>query len=532
MLMIGNEKFHFLFLMERTLYSARYYIAFLCFGFLYFAIVEGIWGAGLGKWLKGLRVVRTNGRRPGIGRALIRIVVPILCIEVIRIPILLATISPNPINQLALTWPEIAVYMGTAYTFPWIPVLASFRARRENGFATLWDLASGTRVVIKPEGALRQSIEPAAPPDETTEAPEMIGPYQVISELVPGEWIVARDPVLRRQAWLLRRGSLEPSLARRNLSRHGRLRWLQKVEKAETTWDVYEATKGVPFPSLVEGGKLVSWSTLRHWLHDLTTELWAATGDQTLPDELSLDHVWITTQGNAVLLDEPWPEVKEESERTRVGSIDGQQRFLNSIAAYVESTSLPLHARPVLQNLEGGKFGKLSFLTGILRGLLDKPSEVSKGIRAGAIFMLSLYIWILLFVGFYTGEGFWEPYDSLGGILLVTTMLVLGVGALIQLAEVPFRTTLGHSLFGLAVVNADGERAERMRLLVRWAIAWIPLLVPMSLVAVLMNRGELTVAFSLASVLLLLWMGAAVYSVIHPNRGLHDRFSGTWVVRH
>ena len=79
--------------MERTLYSARYYIAFLSFGFLYFSIVEGIWGAGLGKRLKGLRVVRTNGRPPGIGRALIRILIPILCIEGVRIPLLMASIS-------------------------------------------------------------------------------------------------------------------------------------------------------------------------------------------------------------------------------------------------------------------------------------------------------------------------------------------------------------------------------------------------------------------------------------------------------
>jgi uncharacterized RDD family membrane protein YckC len=29
----------------------------------------------------------------------------------------------------------------------------------------------------------------------------------------------------------------------------------------------------------------------------------------------------------------------------------------------------------------------------------------------------------------------------------------------------------------------------------------------------------------------LLWIGAAVYAVIVPNRGLHDRLAGTWVVR-
>ena len=33
----------------------------------------------------------------------------------------------------------------------WIPVLLTLRARRENGYTTVWDLASGTRVVVMPK---------------------------------------------------------------------------------------------------------------------------------------------------------------------------------------------------------------------------------------------------------------------------------------------------------------------------------------------------------------------------------------------
>ena len=151
------------------------------------------------------------------------------------------------------------------------------------------------------------------------------------------------------------------------------------------------------------------WSTLRHWLHDLASELWAATGDRTLPAELSLDHVWVTEQGHAVLLDEPWPEVEAPAERIPVGDLAGQQRFLSAVAASVDSTSVPLHARPVLQNLEGGKFEKLSFLTGTLRGLLDRPAEVSRGIRAGSLFMLPLYLWIAVFVGYFHDKPWATP---------------------------------------------------------------------------------------------------------------------------
>jgi len=350
--------------------------------------------------------------------------------------------------------------------------------------------------------------------------------------MVPGKWIVATDPVLRRQVWLLRRESSEPTLARRTLARAGRLRWLQKVETAETTWDAFEAIQGVPFSSLIEGGKHLPWGTLRHWLHDLASELWDASGDRTLPAELSLDHVWIAAQGQAVLLDRPWPDVDKPAERIPVGDVAAQQRFLNAVAACVESTRLPLHARPVLKNLEDGKFEKLSFLAGTLRGLLNKPAEVSKGIRAGSIFMLPFYVWIMLFVGSYQGaEWLYEIIgDSVERIAMASAMLVLCAGALIQFLELPLRTTAGHATFRLAVVNAEGKLAGVARLLLRWAIVWLPLIVPMGLVALLLKNAE-GVVLIFALVWILLWIGAAIYSVIHPERGLHDRLAGTWVVR-
>ena len=526
MFSVGGEELLIRPLVERTLYSARYYLMLLSVGFLYFSIVEGIWGAGIGKRLKGLRVVRTNGRPPGIGRALIRILIPILCVEGVRIPLSMTFISDADWTGL-----QTVLFVVVANVCGWIPVLLILRARRENGYATVWDLVSGTRVVVKPKGTVRPSIETEARPEIPAEGADSLGPYRIIKEMVPGQWIVATDPVLHRQVWLLRRDSSELSLARRNLSRHGRLRWLQKVETAEATWDAFEAIQGVPFSNLVEGGKRVPWGTLRHWLHDLATELWDATRDQTLPAELSLDHVWITAQGHAVLLDNPWPDVNTPAEGIPVGDLAGQQRFLNAVAICIESTSLPLHSRPVLQNLADGKFEKLSFLTGTLRGILDKPAEVSRGIRAGAIFMLPLYVWILVFVGYFRGEKVQQWTDSPGGIVLISIMLILSAGALIQLLELPFRTTFSHLIFRLAVVNAKGKPADISQLLVRWAIVWLPLLLPMSVVALLIKRADLTAAYFSALVLLLLWISAAVYAVIHPNRGLHDRLAGTWVVR-
>jgi uncharacterized RDD family membrane protein YckC len=534
-------------LAERTLYSAKYYIMLFSFAFLYFAVSEGIWGAGLGKWLKGLRVVRANGRPPGFIRALIRILIPVGCVEVVRMLLMMLFIS-----DVNWTGMQVLLFISAAIICPWIAVLLTLSARRKNGFATVWDLASGTRVVVKPKGAVRPTIKPEARgslkgeafgdvssntghPQAALEAAtpsKSLGPYKIIKEMVPNKWFVAFDPVLRRRVWLLRRNSSELSLARRNLARPGRLRWLQKVETVENIWDAFEAIEGVPFSRLIEGGKLLAWSSLRHWLHDLASELWGATGDGTLPAELSLDHVWINTQGRAVLLDEPWPDITIHAERIEVKDLHGQQRFLNAVASCVELTSMPLHARGVLQNLADGKFEKLSFLTGILRGLLDKPAEVSRPIRAGSIFMLGFYVWVAVFVGYYQADKIQQWSDSLGWLVVISAMVVLGIIAMIQLLELSlFRNTASQSIFRLAVVDAKGLPAGRKALLRRWAIVWLPLFVPMLFVIPLIKRAELNAAFIIVVALLLLWIGAAVYAVIVPNRGLHDRLAGTWVVR-
>jgi len=525
MLFVGAEDLLVRPVIDRTLYSARYYLALWILGFLYFAIAEGIWGAGLGKRLKGMCVVGPNGRLPGVGRALLRILIPIGSVEGIRIPLTFMTLPRTEWTGLQSIW-----FIVAANICAWIPVLLTLRARRENGFATVWDRLSGTRVVIKPKGVARPSLAPAAQIKVPAEGAERLGPYRIIEKMIPDRWIVATDPVLRRRVWLLRRNGSELPASRRNLARPGRLRWLQKVETTEAVWDAFEATEGTAFANLIEGGKPVPWSDLRHWLHDLASELWEATGDETLPAELSLDHVWITRQGGAILLDEPWPGIAARAERLPVGDLAGQQRFLSAVAAHAESTSLPLHARGVLQNLKEGKFEKLSFFTGTLRGLLDRPAEVSRGIRAGAMFMLPAYVWILLLVGLYR-EGTAPWMHSPTQCAMVSALIVLGTIGLVQLVEFPFRSTAGHATYGLAVVDAKGRRASRLTLVRRWAIAWLPLLVALSFVALLIKQGDTTFALVTLLVVLALWIGAATTAVIHPHRGLHDRLANTWVVR-
>jgi hypothetical protein len=370
-----------------------------------------------------------------------------------------------------------------------------------------------------------------APLPEAARA-EALGPYRVLDEPVPGAWLVATDPVLRREVWLIRRGSAAPSTARRNLARAGRLRWLQEVVTPDATWDAFEAPRGRSLRELAGAGETVRWSMLRLWLHDLAEELGASAADSTLPAELSLDNVWITAEGRAILLDEPWPGATAGAERFAVASLAGRQRFLHAVAAHADTTRLPLHARPVLRNLERGKFEKNSFLTGTLRGLLERPAEVGRGVRAGSIFMLPLYVWVMIFVGAHEGAPWLHAIvgSSTARVALASALFVACCAALIQLLEAPFRFSFGHSIFRLAVIDDRGERAGLPRLLARWSIAWLPLLVPLALVLLLPGWNS-SLGAGAAAALLLLWSIATGAVLARPEGGLHDRLAGTRVVR-
>jgi hypothetical protein len=353
---------------------------FLTLPLVYYTICEGIWGAGLGKALLGFQIVRTDGQGPGFARAFFRIAI---------------------LHFLSNVGVQVATSSAFGYARPllyFLYFLGFVTMRRRNGFAAVWDLATGTRVVAKPRGAERPVIEVEEEPEVSVEEAATVGPYPVVEEIVPGEWIAADDPILRRRVWLRRRAGSAIAPARRDLARPGRSRWLHNVETPDANWDVFESQAGVPLRSLIAKEGHLPWESMRHWLHDLASEIALAAYDETLPPELSLDHVWITARGRAVLLDEPWPKTDDPAERIPVGDLAGQQRFLHTIAASVSPTTVPLHARPVLQSLAGGSFEKLSFLAGSLRSLVTKPATLDRQFRASSLLTVPLLILTLFII--------------------------------------------------------------------------------------------------------------------------------------
>jgi serine/threonine protein kinase len=657
------------FLSERTWTHFLRWIAFPSIGILYYTLCEGLWGAGIGKSLIGCQVIRSNGAPAGLWRCFSRILISHILFSIHLVVILLNYTGASFAAGLAEgpTTGEGGIQLIVGACLILAIFLSFMTMRRRNGLATLWDLATGTRVVQRPKGAERGVIDlpdRSLPPGDED---RRIGPFSITNEIVPGAWLEGQDPALRRRVWLRKRldsGSESGLTAtRRDLARPGRSRWLQGVRTADGDWDVFEAPAGIPLSELAHSDAPVTWRAMRHWLHDLASEVASAAKDETLPDVLSLDHVWITGHGRAILLDEVWPKIKQPAETTAVGNHAGRQRFLQSVAELVAPNTVPLHAREVLDNLASGSFEKLSFLAGSLRALLTKRITMDRWHRAASLLIFPAFLMMILPLKFQANKQMvysdipkhwtiwsavqsedqgvrairWHidngadlnqgsegtetpllvaarmghmghvwallargadltltnrwggtPLDmvlsppikklkqslidsdirqalirierlgpgvaqvlqnpvrelepliyfravvagSVYGRLVIDSIRDLCVGlAVLQLVSLILVSgSIGHFMFGLALVEKQGRSAERGRLFGRWVLVW---LLPCSFPALIygfLDRGFDAIV-GLCLVLFIGWCVALFHAIAHPRQGLHDKMTGCWLVR-
>ncbi|MDB6078671.1 MAG: pknH 2 [Akkermansiaceae bacterium] len=364
------------------------------FTLAYFVVLEGRWGTTPGKMLCGLRVAREAGGYPGYGRALVRGLV--FFFDRVALVLLL---NPLALQHAHATW-ELALG-GLPYLV--MMVLAS-TMRRRNGFAMLQDLASGTRVVAAPLDRARQAVtadQPVAP--EWSAEAEMRGPYRVVRRLSAAV-LEAWDGVLCRHVWIAERAEGFPALtpARRNLSRPGRLHWLQGVRDAAAgeNWDAFEAPPGRPLAELADGAQ--PWSRVRHWLLEVATEYLESGRDGTRPAGISFRRVWIT-RGGAVWLDFPLTDSARDTRDTRdsrgelvdpvtpLENIGALQRFLGRAAAACVETARPLHATQLIRTLAEERLDSAEMVCGNLRAAQARPAVITRRRR-----MISLILWPLL----------------------------------------------------------------------------------------------------------------------------------------
>jgi hypothetical protein len=525
-------------------------------GFLaYFTVLEGLWGASIGKRLTGLRVSRVaGGGPPGPAPALLRAAV-----------FYLLTSLPADVTVVllfALLPARLAVdYLPVSYAISALGYLVMASSMRAgNGYRGLHEWASGTRVVKLTRSVRRRAPRVRKAPvrpvlDRAGAAPagvlRSVGPYRVRGAV---KWdgdrrvLLGEDPALNRAVWLVLRpkGSPPPSPARRGLGRPGRPRWLNGGEQAEHRWDAYAPQLGCPLADLA-GPEGLPWADARPVLHDLADELARACADGTLPDGLAADQVWVQPDGTVQLVDPLGSAVSGAGEartdqeraldllrRTAALALEGGRRLGTGAGAPPTSirAAVPEHAARMLDRLIGrprpgdAPYGDVAALVADLEADRDKPTEVDTARRAAhlapsatvAAPLAGALLWVTCP---------WRPSSPVDPMAAVVALTLLAV-AWAALAR-------GGALLGvtgLALVRADSRPAERWRCAWRAAVAWAPVaaLLAASCWAAARQPPRLTLAWACWGAAAAALASYPFLALAYPARSIHDRLAGTWLV--
>ncbi|MFM1942599.1 MAG: hypothetical protein RI897_1581 [Verrucomicrobiota bacterium] len=155
----------------------------------------------------------------------------------------------------------------------------------------------------------------------------------------------------------------------------------------------------------------------------------------------------------------------------------------------------------------------------MLRSLIQKPAEITRSLRAGSVLMLPTYVFILLFLGFYQKNG--NQTHTLA--LYYALLTVILISSITQLLSIPFRCTASQSIFRIAVVNSQGQPASIPQLALRWCLAWLPLLIPLTILLIIHTNPTWIILIILA------WLLPTLHTALHPHQGLHDQLAKTFI---
>jgi hypothetical protein len=447
--------------------------------------------------------------------------------------------------------------------------LCAVTMRTRNGFRGLHDFISGTRVMrLHPHStALAEDDVPAVAPLALA-AGGIYGPYRVTGTIGPsngnGTLFSGRDDMLDRSVWIYRRSTNlgESTTARLHVGRPTRPHWLQRGASDGQRWDAFEAVIGCPLGEVIANSPGLSWDKRLPLLADLAQELAASAADETLPETLTLDQVWVDRGGRIKLLDQAIEMGAARVAVVHEGVQSAPQRALAMLTGVIEHLSsdqlLPRAMRVFITELKSraANCETLNWAARELCELAQRRSILKSDDRFGLLCCSAgtegvLYIWTLiiifglfLMVFLHAGRG---GLTASGGSALsafmATNILIAGLGCW-------FRGGPAFRLLGIDVLYRDGQLAGRARCAVRSALAWTPQLIPCAMsLALVMSQIQasgqqaappnaelakdptrLPADFSLlaglvcsAGLVVLLQLVGIVWAVARPQRGLQDR---------
>jgi eukaryotic-like serine/threonine-protein kinase len=362
-------------------------------GFLYGFILESLWGATLGEMLFGIRVRSADGARAPWWRILIRmgILSAVGALQILFWGIAQAAgfDSSSQTQASAIAVLSSMVTMG-------IMAAMFLTARSHNGYASLYDMISGTRVRVRRAERARRVATATASPAETAEgfSDEHIGPFTIIAAIGnagAGRLLAGFDPVLRRRVWIrtVQPGTPPIPPARRDVSRVARLHWLTGRRSATENWDAFEAPSGGPLLKRNEAS--LDWLAAKVVFADLLHEF-AAVNEESLPP-LGLDRLWMRADGKTVLLDFEAPGVEATSssaEATPMELLAAVAGRVTVPGAVSKDSRLPLSACLLLRRWSHEAPRSLEEAQAQLSETTASPERVSRWRRAVPIAMTAV----------------------------------------------------------------------------------------------------------------------------------------------
>jgi uncharacterized RDD family membrane protein YckC len=526
---------------------------------LYFTILEGVWGCSLGKrWLRLRVCTALDNSPPGLARALWR---SLLFYGVVFGAYDWIRLSPLMGARAGMKWDFLLALAALVVGF--LLLAATMRAR--NGYRGLHEFLSGTRVVQLPWPEKRRTFptdrsdRDLLPPEGL---PEQLGPF-VIRGVYPGSTprrlCLGEDVALGRKVWIWLRPLSDPPLsaARQEIGRTTRPRWLAGGQHADLRWDAFVALEGASLVDLVRDSGPLPWREVRPLLEQLTDELVAACTDLTLPRTLSIVQVWVRPDGRLLLLDtpldgSPWtdPEQADTTGQEKafallrqlaVLTLEGRSRPLGQPPSSIRAP-LPEHASLWLGQLFGAQQPErtLEQVQADLAAIHHRPTEVSRGVRAGHLALLGAFLSVGLTLMFQAAYELMKSPSHLARDL--GPLMLFGISPVIWVIwAYLWRGGFSFRLMGLTLVRSDGQRVSRLQCAWRALLIWAPvtglLLLSVWLsfqypdwqqredfgLVQLLIWGSYLSALALLPVYILL-------ALLFPTRSLHDRLAGTYLV--
>jgi uncharacterized RDD family membrane protein YckC len=366
---------------------------------IYFAVLEGRYGASIGKRLLGLRVCRFGSTDPpGLKLAIRRTLAFYLLVTVTLFPaIVLFEAGGRGAGALLLS----AVPFIAGLLLLIVPM------RKKNDFRGMHELISGTCVMKLPRHerpivlTSRRNRLLALPASQAA-LPARVGPFQ-IRGAAPAEagvyTLIGEDAALGRRV-LIRLARVDRAAvlhSHPDIGRPTRLRLLNHGQLnhrgMELAWVAYVAPAGNALLDVVATKGRLSWSETRPLLEQLAEELTAAQSEGTLPATLSLDQIWVQRDGRLQLLEFP-VLAPGEAGTSATGPVDllrdvaalaleGQVRLAGVETFEPVKAPVPRHGAAFLNRLFAGPYGfaNAAQIRNALRDMRDLPLRVDRPLR-------------------------------------------------------------------------------------------------------------------------------------------------------